>query len=248
MRGKSILLEEATRVPLLMSFPGRIAPGTKVQEPVSHLDVFSTVLDFLGVSDLDNSDGDSLRKFITGHAYNEEFDERTVVVETEKRVPEGPKNLSKVRKRESQFVAGAASSDLWWNLEELGRDPNFSIRKGEYKLIMTKKADSNLQDMFYDLGSDPYETKNLIGGNRGMSISNALVGKLEHLKILLVEWMRRHNGPGRYYSDASFNMGKGNGDVFEIQSRRKWRLVDYWQSDTRLSLGKPANVNLMACS
>lgn len=108
---------------------------------------------------------------------------------------------------------------------------------------MTKKADSDLQDMFYDLGNDPYETYNLIGGSRSMSISNALVGKLEHLKILLVEWMRRHDGPGRYYSDASFNLDEGSGDVFEIQMRRKWRLVDYWQSDTRLSFGKPANIN-----
>ena len=40
--GKAKLYEEAIRVPLIMSFPGEIPVGRVVEEPVSHIDVFST--------------------------------------------------------------------------------------------------------------------------------------------------------------------------------------------------------------
>jgi arylsulfatase A-like enzyme len=42
LRGKGNLYEEATHVPLIMSFPGEIPSVKVVSEPVSHLDVFAT--------------------------------------------------------------------------------------------------------------------------------------------------------------------------------------------------------------
>jgi iduronate 2-sulfatase len=63
-RGKNTCFEEASRVPLFVVFPGRIEPNTEVNELVSHLDIFSTILDYAGVAEADSSDGKSLRPLL----------------------------------------------------------------------------------------------------------------------------------------------------------------------------------------
>ncbi len=50
MGSKMVFYEESVRVPLLMRFPGRIKPGTKIEDPVSTMDLFATILDYLGVN------------------------------------------------------------------------------------------------------------------------------------------------------------------------------------------------------
>lgn len=65
MHSKMIFYEGSVHVPLLMRFPGRMKSGTVVDAPVSTLDVFSTILDYMGMPIPDN-DGLSLRPFIEG--------------------------------------------------------------------------------------------------------------------------------------------------------------------------------------
>jgi uncharacterized sulfatase len=43
------LFEESIRVPLLVRWPGVVKPGTEINEPVSNLDTFASVLGMLGV-------------------------------------------------------------------------------------------------------------------------------------------------------------------------------------------------------
>jgi arylsulfatase A-like enzyme len=62
---KMVFHEEAVHVPLLMRMPGSIRPGTVVREPVSGLDLFATILDYLGVA-APARDGDSLRPLVEG--------------------------------------------------------------------------------------------------------------------------------------------------------------------------------------
>lgn len=195
MRGKANLLEEATRVPLLMSFPGRIQPQTVVDDVVSHIDVFSTIMDYLGASQYDRSDGMSLRRFIEKTSFNQKYDEHIVI-------------------------------------SQIGKNPNYMIRKGPYKLIITRKQPPKSIDMVYNLEQDPYEMNNLLSENKDET-SLETIGKAEHLKILLLEWMERNDGPFSYFSDSE------NGDMVDISNRRTWRKVDYWQSDTEISFGKP---------
>ena len=66
MREKNIFYEESLRVPLMIRFPGRIAAGVEVDEPVSLLDVYATILDYLGV-EAGPCDGKTLRRFIEPH-------------------------------------------------------------------------------------------------------------------------------------------------------------------------------------
>jgi len=58
-------LKNQQRGSLIISFPEKILPGRRIRIPVSHIDVFSTILDYLDVPDEhDTSDGRSLRRFI----------------------------------------------------------------------------------------------------------------------------------------------------------------------------------------
>ena len=65
MRGKFCFYEESSHVPMIIRFPGRIRSGTKVKAPVSTMDLFATILDYLDMPP-HPSDGHSLRGLIEG--------------------------------------------------------------------------------------------------------------------------------------------------------------------------------------
>jgi arylsulfatase A-like enzyme len=54
LRGKNKFFEESARVPLFLKLPGVIPAGSIVEEPVSLIDVFSTILDYAGAQASDN--------------------------------------------------------------------------------------------------------------------------------------------------------------------------------------------------
>jgi arylsulfatase A-like enzyme len=63
MREKNVFYEESAHIPLLIRFPQQIAPDTEVEGYVSLVDLFPTILDYLGVEE-QPSDGTSLRGLI----------------------------------------------------------------------------------------------------------------------------------------------------------------------------------------
>lgn len=65
LRSKNIFYEEASHVPLMIRFPGVIAPGTRVESYISTVNIFATIFDYLGM-DEPPSDGFSLRGLIEG--------------------------------------------------------------------------------------------------------------------------------------------------------------------------------------
>jgi len=71
MRGKFCFYEESSHVPMMIRFPRRIKPGTKVKAPVSNMDLFATILDYLDMPP-HPSDGNSLRGLIEGVVNGEE--------------------------------------------------------------------------------------------------------------------------------------------------------------------------------
>lgn len=62
---KNKMYEGSVHVPMLMRFPKVIPAGKKVETPVSHHDIFATVLDYTCMKTSEN-DGRSLRKLIDG--------------------------------------------------------------------------------------------------------------------------------------------------------------------------------------
>ena len=67
LRGKFCFYEESSHVPMMIRLPGRIKAGIKVKSPVSNMDLFATILDYLDMPP-HPSDGRSLRGLIEGTA------------------------------------------------------------------------------------------------------------------------------------------------------------------------------------
>jgi len=67
-----------------MSFPGQIPSQITVKEPTSHIDIYATIMHYLKASELDNSDGRSLHRYIDRKYFNLNYDERVAVSEIEK--------------------------------------------------------------------------------------------------------------------------------------------------------------------
>jgi arylsulfatase A-like enzyme len=65
LHGKGVFYEGSAHIPLLMRLVGVIPAGAVVSTPVSHVDIFATILDYLGMP-AHKSDGRSLRPLIEG--------------------------------------------------------------------------------------------------------------------------------------------------------------------------------------
>ena len=65
LHSKMVLYEGSAHIPLLLRLPGVIPGGAVVAAPVSHVDLFATILDYLKMP-ARRSDGRSLRKLIEG--------------------------------------------------------------------------------------------------------------------------------------------------------------------------------------
>ena len=221
-RGKNNFYEESVRVPLFMKLPGVIPAETVVEEPVSLIDVFGTILDYAGASESNKGDGFSFRSFIEGTSHNYLFDETAVVSEWDFREPIDNASLART----------------------LDDRPNFMIRHGRFKLLMHKKARSKKADMLFDLADDPFEMYNLLGIG-GPEPDDATVGKAEHLRFLLLDWMTRMQNVANndFYSDPIYNANEGKGDMKEILYRQSWRATDMWVSDPLINFRKVVHID-----
>ena len=65
LHSKMVFYDGSAHIPLLMRLPGAISPGAVVTTPVSHVDLFATILDYLNVP-ARKSDGRSLRSLVEG--------------------------------------------------------------------------------------------------------------------------------------------------------------------------------------
>ena len=65
LHGKTLFYEGSAHIPLLLRLPGVIKPGTVVSAPVSQLDYYATILDYLHVNG-PPSEGRSLRPLLEG--------------------------------------------------------------------------------------------------------------------------------------------------------------------------------------
>jgi arylsulfatase A-like enzyme len=65
LNSKMKMYEGSAHIPMIMRLPGTIPAGKKVDTPVSHHDLFATILDYTGMK-IPENDGRSLRNLIEG--------------------------------------------------------------------------------------------------------------------------------------------------------------------------------------
>jgi hypothetical protein len=84
-----------------------------------------------------------------------------------------------------------------------------------------------------------FETQNLlVTGENDLSV----IGKAEGLKVLLIEWMTRHDSVHRYFSDPKYSYNRTRGDIQEVTQRRTWKEVPFWISDSSIQFFPPSYI------
>ena len=111
------LYDTVVRVPLLISWPGRVEPGAVVTQAVSHVDLMPTVLEWLGIPDPVSRSGRSLAPLLApGPA---PFTPVPVLAETFR--PEAPADLKALIAERRKLIFAPADDRV--RLFDLERDP-----------------------------------------------------------------------------------------------------------------------------
>jgi len=154
MREKNVFYTESSQVPLMIRFPKEIKKETVVDNYITNLDMFSTILDYTGVGKMVKSDGTSLRDLIENKTPN-----RPDYIVTE------------------------------WNFR--GDDiSNYMVMYKGWKFLIPYSVSSKVINAMYDLNTDPYEMKNLLGSNPE---KGKYTDKAEELRGYLLEWLKKNN-------------------------------------------------------
>ena len=111
------LYDTVIRVPLLVSWPGRVAPGTVVSEAVSHIDLLPTVLEWLRIPDPVSRSGRSLDPLLASDPPS--LTSVPVMAETFR--PEAPVDLKALVANRRKLILTPADDGV--QLFDLERDP-----------------------------------------------------------------------------------------------------------------------------
>lgn len=136
MREKNVFYEESARIPLLIKLPKQIKAGVRVSTPVSNINLYATILDYLGVEGK-SSDGHSLRPLIEGKS-SDNFE--YVVTEWNYNLKDNEPNYMITKGDWKLFIPYTPTSevmDVMFNLKEdplemnnlLGNNPDKSYYK-----------------------------------------------------------------------------------------------------------------------
>ena len=153
--GKEIMFEEATRVPLLIRFPGQTR-AQSVPQSVSHIDFVPTLLDLLGQPNHPQCAGKSLLPLITEEGSRPE----NVFLEW-------APNRTKV-KRGTKFARRRMVKRA---VEESTRT---IVTSNGWKLCL---RDKDLNEL-YNLNDDPLETRNLYADRQYASVISRLADEI----------------------------------------------------------------------
>jgi len=125
---------EVTTTPLIMSFPFRLEPGVVVETPSENVDIWPTLLDLLGLSALDDADGDSRRREILAAINGTPAPERA---------DDGPR---------------FAHLDQSWGRSKKKPRPMVSVSDGRFRLV---RPEGGAPGALYDKVEDPMEQVDL---------------------------------------------------------------------------------------
>lgn len=161
---KTVMYEEAVKVPWLMRIPQLARTQHMIKNRVSHIDLVPTLLDLMGKSDGDQFPGQSLVPFLKGGKLAEDH----VHIEWNPAVQRGrtPHSLSTVSAEAVERVHRAYTRTV--------------ISPEGWKLCLNDQDKNQL----FDLNEDPWETTNLFYTGQYQAV-------IDKMKARIHEWQER---------------------------------------------------------
>ncbi len=167
---KTVMYDEATKVPWIMRIPQQGRKQQSVKNPASHIDLVPTLLELMGKPRPEKLQGTSLVSHLKGESKNPPDD---VFIEWNPNVRLGsplPRSIPGVTDAQIERVRGASIRTV--------------VTPDGWKLNLCDHDKSQL----FSLKNDPYETTNLFYDNRYQDIINRLTTKI-------TDWQSRSNDP-----------------------------------------------------
>jgi arylsulfatase A-like enzyme len=137
-RGQWHLYDELIRIPLV--FSGFGMSHKKISAQVRQVDMFPTIVDLLGIQNLDNVDGKSLTPIIEGKT----LDESVAYIETGSRDPKRLGNIVGIRTTQYKYLRSRADPNSHVSLFDLQSDPLEKTNLAELKPKITQEMESLL--------------------------------------------------------------------------------------------------------
>jgi arylsulfatase A-like enzyme len=163
--GKGSYYEGGIRIPMIIVWPGKVAPGSSTHQPVINTDFFPTFLDVAGIAKPKGKilDGSSILPVLKGEQRAEEpfFWDFPIYLQTLKK-----------------YAPNRQSGDQCFRTR-----PGSSVRLGPW-VLQQYYEDSHLE--LYNLDSDPGERKNL---------TDVYPARTKQLQHLLVQWRKKLGAP-----------------------------------------------------
>jgi len=188
-RGKQFLYDEGSKVPFIVWAPGRIGGGTVRPEPIVHIDMAASSLAWAGIELPAQLQGQDL--------FAQDYEARDFIVMARDRCDETEDRIRAIRRGEFKYIRNYHPLRPYLQPCAYKDDkPWMKILRtlhGAGQLDATQQlqlADTRPEEELYDLGSDPFETRNLAGDPEQRE-------RLAHFRTLLASWEEESGDRGR---------------------------------------------------
>ena len=175
LKGKWSVRETGIKIPMVVRWPGKVAPQTQSDQLVTIADVLPTLIDVAGGDDIDNIDGRSFLPLLSGE--DKIIRDYVYAISTRQNIQKCEVFPSRsVRGTRYKYIRNFNAMEVME--QNLGANPavNAFIKRGA-------QAFKNVPyEELYDLENDPYEHRNLAANTKYNKIK-------EQLSKELLRWM-----------------------------------------------------------
>lgn len=229
-RGKATVYEAGLRIPMLVSWPDHIKSNTVIEELVSTIDIFPTVIEATGNEVPDYLPGIAWQKFFDGkdkggheyitgittgsapgiYTFSISFrDKQYKLIWNPHPEEENHLALAYEEHRNQHFEAGTTKEEMASSTEQVQKAYKIWEKQLEFEL--------------YDLESDPYEWNNL-------SENPKYARELKRMKKALKKWQEKYNDPFADPEELEFFLNEQRQYIHTMDYRKdksfKWQYVD----------------------
>ncbi|MBC8352745.1 MAG: sulfatase [Planctomycetes bacterium] len=180
IRGKQFLYDGGIRIPMIMRWPGKVAPGQVSTNLVTSIDICATILEAAGIKPPVPLHGKSL--------FGQDVKEREYVFAARDKMDETHDSMRAIRSKDHKLILNLMPERAWcqYNRYKEGAYPvlaEMNILNLKGKLTPEQAAffaPSKPKVELFDLRSDPYEVNNVADDPQYADIKVELLAELEN--------------------------------------------------------------------
>ena len=178
IRGKQFLYDGGIGIPMIMRWPGKVAPGQVSEEMVMSIDICATILEAAGIKEPVPLHGKSL--------FSKDVKERKYVFAARDKMDETHDSMRAIRSKDFKLIFNLMPERAWcqFNRYKEGSYPmlaamNILNMKGELTSEQANFLAPNKPEIeLFDLRSDPHEVHNLADNPGYSKIKAELLAEL----------------------------------------------------------------------